>query len=89
MGTHYYNSLNYSSFWVQDASYVRLKNIQLGYTFKMLQKYGISNLRLYFSGENIATITKYKGFDPESPIGMRGWMYPLVGVYSFGLNLSF
>lgn len=84
-----YNTANYSSFWVQDASYIRLKNIQLGYTFKMLQKYGISNLRLYFSGENIATITKYKGFDPESPVGMRGWMYPLVGVYSFGLNLSF
>ncbi|MEG1903521.1 MAG: SusC/RagA family TonB-linked outer membrane protein, partial [Bacteroidales bacterium] len=89
IGLHYYNAKNYSSFWVQDASYVRLKNLQVGYTFDMLKKYGISNLRVYFSGENIATITKYKGFDPESPIGMRGWMYPLVGVYSFGLNLSF
>lgn len=89
LGLHNYNTVNYSSFWVQDASYIRLKNIQLGYTFDILKKYGISNLRVYFSGENIATITKYKGFDPESTIGMRGWMYPLVGVYSLGLNLSF
>lgn len=89
MPDSHYTYGRYSSFWVQDASYVRLKNIQLGYTFKMLEKYKISNLRMFFSGENIATFTKYQGFDPESPIGMRGWMYPLVGVYSFGFNLTF
>lgn len=80
---------HYNSFWVEDASYVRLKNIQLGYTFTQLQKYNVKNLRVFFSGENLATFTKYRGYDPESPVGMRGWMYPLVGVYSFGLNLTF
>lgn len=79
----------YSSFWVQDASYMRIKNLQIGYTFRNLQKYHIRDLRISFSGENIATFTKYQGYDPESPLGMRGWMYPLVGVYSFGLNLTF
>lgn len=89
MPDSHYTYSSYSSFWVQDASYVRVKNITLGYTFNQFKKYGISNMRVFFSGENIATITGYEGFDPESPIGMRGWMYPLVGVYSFGLNLTF
>lgn len=89
MPDSHYTYTSYSSLWVQDASYVRLKNITLGYTFKQLNKYGISNLRAFLTGENVATITGYDGFDPESPIGMRGWMYPLVGVYSFGLSLTF
>ncbi|MCL2649744.1 MAG: TonB-dependent receptor [Candidatus Azobacteroides sp.] len=76
-----------------DASYIRLKNLQLGYTFpkKWTQDVKISNLRVYVSCENIWTGTKLtKIFDPETIGG--GWggsVYPLSKVVSCGLNLSF
>lgn len=58
---------------IQDGSYFRLKNLQLGYTFasKTLKNSGITNLRLYVSGENLFVITKYKGDDPEIANGIR------------------
>lgn len=81
-----------SSFWVKDASYLRLKNIQLGYTLKpeWLRIIKVSSLRVYYSGQNLLTITKfYKGFDPEAPAGTRGNYYPQQVVHSFGLNVNF
>ncbi len=83
--------LTCSDFWMQDATYVRLKNLQIGYTFPKawLSKTGISNLRLYYSGQNILTFTGFlKGWDPEAPAG-RGNYYPQTQVHSFGLNVTF
>ncbi len=80
-----------SDFWYQNASYVRLKNIQVGYTFSpsLLSKIGISQLRLYYSGQNLLTFTGFiKGFDPEVSSG-RASHYPQVKTNSFGLNLTF
>jgi TonB-linked SusC/RagA family outer membrane protein len=80
-----YNS--YQSHWVQDASYIRLKNLQAGYTFRF-PKTGIDKLRLMFSGENMLTFTKFRLWDPESSAGAAD-IYPLVAVYSFGVNITF
>ena len=80
-----------SDFWMQDATYLRLKNLQVGYTFPKAwtSKLGISKLRVYYSGQNILTFTGFlKGWDPEAPAG-RGNYYPQTQVHSFGLNLTF
>ena len=79
-----------SDFWTQDASYIRLKNIQLGYTFpkKMLQAAKISNLRVYVQAENPLCWNKYKpGWDPE--INTSGNYYPILATYTFGVNFKF
>lgn len=86
-------NVQWQSLYVQDASYLRLKNLQVGYTFpqSLTQKIGIQNLRLYFSGENLATLTKMTSlFDPET-IGenQTGNVYPLQRTYSFGLSVTF
>ena len=79
-----------SDFWTQDASYIRLKNIQLGYTFpkKMLQAAKISNLRVYVQAENPLCWNKYKpGWNPE--INTSGNYYPILATYTFGVNFKF
>ncbi|WP_148477614.1 SusC/RagA family TonB-linked outer membrane protein [Parabacteroides johnsonii] len=84
------NSQN-SSFWLKNAAYLRLKNIQLGYTFhpSWINKMGLKHLRVYVSGENLLTIDRFwDGFDVESPIG-NGSFYPQLKAYSFGLNIRF
>jgi TonB-linked SusC/RagA family outer membrane protein len=79
--------------YLQDASYVRLKNIQLGYTLPstLTRKLAIQKLRFYISGENVFTKTKTaKMFDPETiDGGSSGSVYPLSKVYSAGLSLTF
>lgn len=80
-----------SDFWQQDAKYLRLKNVQVGYSFpkKWLEKVHISKLRIYYSGQNLLTFTNFlKGWDPEAPSG-RGDFYPQTKTHSFGLNLTF
>ena len=81
-----------SSFWVHDASYVRLKNIQIGYTLpeKVLNSIGIQKIRIFWTGNNLLTFTNfYDWVDPESPLGGTNWTYPIVKVNSIGLNLTF
>ncbi|MGZ3763960.1 MAG: SusC/RagA family TonB-linked outer membrane protein [Mucilaginibacter sp.] len=81
-----------SSFWVKDASYVRLKNLQLGYTLphKWAQALHIQKLRMYYSGQNILTFTKfYSWVDPEAPLGESGYDYPQVKINTIGLNVTF
>lgn len=80
-----------SSFWLQDASYVRLKNITLGYTLPKawLDKAGISNAKIFFTGENLLTFTGLDGgIDPEES-SERGWSYGNVKKLSLGVKLSF
>lgn len=73
------------SHWVQNAAYLRLKNLTLGYT---IQTKGSASLRIYASGQNLLTITKFRTWDPETAVGARGF-YPNVAVYSMGVNLKF
>ncbi|WP_247235626.1 TonB-dependent receptor [Telluribacter sp. SYSU D00476] len=76
-----------SDFWLQNRSYMRLKNIQLGYTLPkaITEKVKISTLRVYGSLENYLTFTRYKGFDPE----VSGVQYPTLKQALLGLNLTF
>lgn len=81
-----------SSHWVQDAAYVRLKNLQVGYTLpvKLTQKVKIAKARIFFSGENIGEYTKmwFKYYDPEDPNNVS-FNYPFYRSYAVGLNLTF
>ncbi|WP_318308058.1 SusC/RagA family TonB-linked outer membrane protein [Flagellimonas crocea] len=92
-----------STFFVEDGSYMRLKNLQIGYTFnEQVSSYlGMDSVRLYLQGTNLFTITDYNGVDPELPprfvngsidnltIGVSDNNYPLASIYSFGVNLKF
>ena len=84
------NNREETTFWLDDLSYIRLKNIQLGYTLKgkgWLKTTGIEDIRLYFSGENLTTFTKYRGLDPEKNSNASD-AYPLVKTFSFGINIG-
>ncbi len=80
-----------SSFWLEDASYVRLKNISLGYNLpkRWLSKAGIEKAKLYVAGENLLTFSGLEGLDPESPSDTRGAFYSNVKKVSIGLKVSF
>ncbi len=85
--------------WVEDGSYLRLKNLTFGYNFSTskLSKYGVSRLRVYFSGSNLLTFTKYTGYDPEvssyngndAQSGVDFGNFPSSRILSFGLDVSF
>ena len=77
---------------IENGSYLRVKNIMLAYSFpgKMLQKINVHGLRIALICENVATISKYSGFDPEVSInGIDSSRYPIPRTYSVGLNLNF
>lgn len=82
---------NVSTFWIKNTSYVRLKNLQISYTFPQswMKQLGVSNLRVYYSGENLFTIDALNiGIDPENTDAAGGF-YPILRSHSFGLNLQF
>lgn len=81
-----------STFYIQDASYLRLKNFELGYAIpgNVSKRFGVSRLRVYVGAQNLLTFTKMKNFDPERARGSAtDQLTPLYKVYSFGLNLKF
>lgn len=88
-----------TSRWVEDASFTRLKTITLAYNIeqKLLNKIGFSKTRVYFSGTNLLTLTKYTGYDPEiaaypgndATIGVDMSVYPLAKMYTFGVDFTF
>ncbi len=81
-----------SSFWVRNASYLRLKNIQIGYTLpdNLLAKVGVKKVRIFWTGKDLLTFTQfYKWVDPEAPLGGNSATYPMVKVNSLGINLTF
>ena len=85
-----------SDLFVKNGDYLRLKNMQLGYTLPQAftKKVLISSLRLFVSAENLLTFTKYEGFDPEissggTSIGIDRGCYPQARTFTFGLNLKF
>lgn len=80
-----------STHWLEDASYLRLKNVQLGYTLpkSLTEKLHIDRLRIFTSADNLFTKTDYfYGYDPESPVS-NGGFYPQVKTFMFGLNINF
>lgn len=87
----------FSEFYVEDASFIRLQNLQLGYTIpeKLTEKIKIKSLRFYGSISNLFTLTNYTGYDPAAssgaPIGggFDSGFYPAARTYTFGLNLNF
>jgi TonB-linked SusC/RagA family outer membrane protein len=78
-----------SDFFLEEGSYCRLKNVTLGYTFPRMFS-GTTSLRLYGSADNLFTITKYSGMDPEvGNRGLDGGTYPTSRVITLGVNLTF
>lgn len=90
-----------SSRFLEDASYVRLKNVQIGYTIPNTQNIKIDNIRLYLAATNLFTITGYSGLDPEMTVstnsksegdranGIDWGTYPVAMNFTFGLNITF
>ena len=90
-----------SNRWIEDGSYLRLKNVVFGYTLpdNLTRKWGMNKVRVYFSGSNLYTLTNYTGFDPEvqdSSIdgggtvnGIDNGLYPVTKTFSFGVNMNF
>jgi hypothetical protein len=89
------NNTRISSYWLRNAAYLRLKNVELGYTLpaNLLSKVGIGSVRVYVVGQNLLTFDELKVLDPEGPGASsnagRGWFYPQQKVYSMGLNVNF
>lgn len=87
-----FNQSTFSTYWLEDASYLRLKNVQVGYSFskKIVNKAKIANCRIYASAENLFTITDFfYAYDPEIPVASSGGYYPQVKTFVIGLNLVF
>lgn len=97
------NNTRYSTRFLEDGSYTRLKNLQIGYSIpsKTLTRIGLTELRIYISGTNLLTFTKYQGLDPEMTssdnakedgdrsVGMDWGTYPSARSYNLGINLAF
>ncbi len=93
------NIMTFSDLWIEDASFLRVKNIQIGYTMKseLMNRIRISNVRIYLSSDNLFTFTKYSGWDPEigelffNPFnnGIDMGTYPHARKFMIGMNLAF
>ncbi len=81
-----------SSFWLQDARYLRLKNLEVGYnfaTFAKIKHLGLNSLRVYLSGQNLLTWTPMRWFDPEIVSNSNGGVYPMTRIMSVGVNIQY
>ncbi|MFB5946174.1 SusC/RagA family TonB-linked outer membrane protein [Albibacterium profundi] len=86
------DAIQYSSRQMFDASYLRLKNLSLAYNLpsRLINRIGVSNVRVYANGTNLLTFSKYKIADPEvNQYGTRGWETPFGKTYTFGVEFSF
>lgn len=83
-----YNNRYESTYYLDDMAYLRLKNVQLGYNLphQLLDRLNITSVRAYLSADNVATITKFRGLDPEKRNINDG--YPLVRTFTFGINIG-
>lgn len=87
------NTLNFdnSTFWLQNASYLRLKNLQLSYDFpeEIIKNLSIKRLKVFVNGQNMLTFSKMKHYDPEKNMKQDNiFEYPSIKIYSMGLNLT-
>jgi len=95
------NNIRASSRFLEDGSYTRLKNLQIGYTIPNTKKIKIQSIRIYMAGTNLLTLTGYSGLDPEMTVstnsasegdranGIDWGTYPVAKSYTFGLNVTF
>ncbi|MBS1564286.1 MAG: TonB-dependent receptor [Bacteroidetes bacterium] len=88
------NFSNPSTFFLEDGSFLRLKNASLGYTIRNLQKFKVSSVRLYVTGTNLLVLTKYTGLDPEIAgsalgLGIDNGVYPQPRTVTFGASVGF
>lgn len=83
------NNIQPSTWFMRDGSFLRLKQVEIGYTLpeKLLKKYHVSNLRFYVSGTNLLCWSRFKLWDPE--MAGNGLGYPIQRVFNFGINLTF
>lgn len=84
--------MEFDSRLLEDASFLRLKNLTLGYSFPeslLSRTRFISGLRIYVQGQNLFTVTDFKGLDPESPYNIYVAQYPMSRQFTFGLDLTF
>ncbi|MGM0507417.1 MAG: SusC/RagA family TonB-linked outer membrane protein, partial [Bacteroidota bacterium] len=79
-----------STFWLQNAAFVRLKTLEVGYDVPgdLIENLGFSNLRIYANGNNLFTISEIKWFDPEGD-APRGNFYPQNRIFNLGIDLTF
>lgn len=95
--SNFSNNTQSVSYYVEDGSFVRLKNLQIGYNFptSVISKVGLNRARVYVQGVNLFTASKYSGLDPDlnnnadTSFGVDAGAYPLVKQYIFGLNIGF
>ncbi|MBQ2248391.1 MAG: SusC/RagA family TonB-linked outer membrane protein [Tidjanibacter sp.] len=92
----YTNKANFSDYYLEDGSYIKLDNVTIGYTHRLPNDAAVKSLRVYVTAQNLLTITKYSGLDPEvdtNSVWSAGIdycdFYPTVATVLFGLNLSF
>jgi hypothetical protein len=91
------NYRGHSDYWLEDGTFFRLRNLVVGYTIpkKKIEKIGLSKLRVYLAGQNLLTLTKYTGYDPEvggngvSTRGIDKGNYPVTAQMRLGLQLQF
>jgi TonB-linked SusC/RagA family outer membrane protein len=83
------NNIQTSTWFMRDGSFLRVKSVELGYSLSklFLNRYHISNVRIYFSGTNLFTFSKFKMWDPE--MGGNGLSYPVQKVFNLGINVNF
>jgi TonB-linked SusC/RagA family outer membrane protein len=89
-GNNNSNDVYASTFWIQNASFLRLKNLEIGYTLpsKLYQKLFIKNMRVYVSGYNLFTVSQIKILDPETS-SADGSYYPQLRIFNAGISLTF
>ena len=88
------NNTRASDRYVEDGSFIKIKNVQLGYNFNLSESSYFDSVRLYLQGKNLLTITDYTGYDPEMSGGVLGsgidrGNYPTPRIVSVGLNVKF
>lgn len=79
-----------SDWWIEDGSFLRVQNLNIGYTFDLPKKSFLSKVRIYMNASNLYTFTKFKGYDPEVGLdGVYSGGYPRLRKWTFGLDLTF
>lgn len=79
-------------YWFRNATFLRLKNVQIGYSLpdETVKRFSLNKLRIYITGENLFTLTNYyKNWDPEMATGGSNRFYPLIRLYAVGININF
>jgi iron complex outermembrane receptor protein len=88
LDTRFQNPQYFSDYYVKDGSFLRLDNINLGYTFQNFYNEKM-HMRLYASAQNVFVVSKYKGLDPEVFSGIDNNIYPRPRVFMIGVNIGF